>query len=72
MIKQAIIVASGLGKRMGELTQHQPKCLLEIDGKPILEYILDDLVRIGVERIIMDVSEKWGQKIERYTQKHYP
>lgn len=72
MIKQTIIVASGLGTRMGELTYHKPKCLLEISGHPILKYILDGAINIGAEKIIMDVSERYRGQIEEYTNKHFP
>ena len=72
MIKQTIIVASGLGTGMGELTYHKPKCLLEIAGHPILKYILDSAINIGAEKIIMDVSERYRGQIEEYTNKHYP
>ena len=72
MIKQAIIVAGGLGKRMGELTRCKPKCLLEVSGYPILRYVVDSILEIGIEKIIMDVSEKWSGEIEECIQKYYP
>ena len=41
MIKQAIIPLAGLGTRLLPLTSVIPKELLPINGKPVLEYILD-------------------------------
>lgn len=40
---QAVILAAGRGTRMGDLTTRTPKPLLRIDGRPILEYTLDNL-----------------------------
>lgn len=72
MLKQAIIIAAGLGKRMGKLTYNKPKCLIQVFGQPILKYILDSLIEIDIERIIVVISEEWGNTIEQYIQKTYP
>ena len=37
-----LIMAGGLGKRMGKLTRHTPKPMLEIDNKPMLQHIIDN------------------------------
>lgn len=41
MINHIIIQAGGLGKRMGNLTSAKPKCLIPVDGKPIIFHLLD-------------------------------
>lgn len=41
---ETIILAGGLGKRMNELTYEKPKPLLEVDGKPILSHIFDNII----------------------------
>lgn len=41
---EGIILAGGLGKRMGNITRDEQKCLLSIDGKPIIGHILDNLI----------------------------
>ncbi len=58
MIKQAIIPLAGLGTRLLPLTSVFPKELLPINGKPGLEYILDECVNAGVKEIILIISEK--------------
>ena len=58
MIKQAIIPLAGLGTRLLPLTSVFPKELLPINGKPGLEYILDECVDAGVKEIIFIISNK--------------
>jgi NDP-sugar pyrophosphorylase family protein len=40
---QAVILAAGRGTRMGALTEHVPKPMLLLNGRPVLEYIIDSL-----------------------------
>ena len=58
MIKQAIIPLAGLGTRLLPLTSVLPKELLPINGKPGLEYILDECVNAGIREIIFVISTK--------------
>ena len=52
MIKQAIIPLAGLGTRLLPLTSVIPKELLPINGKPGLEYIIEECVESGIKSII--------------------
>ena len=52
MIKQAIIPLAGLGTRMLPLTSVIPKELLPINGRPNLEYILDECLEAGIKEFI--------------------
>ena len=58
MIKQAIIPLAGLGTRLLPLTSVFPKELLPINGKPGLEYILDECIDAGISEIIFVISKK--------------
>ena len=58
MIKQAIIPLAGLGTRLLPLTSVFPKELLPINGKPGLEYILDECRDSGIKEIIFIISNK--------------
>ena len=58
MIKQAIIPLAGLGTRLLPLTSVFPKELLPINGKPGIEYILDECIEAGVDEIIFIISKK--------------
>ena len=58
MIKQAIIPLAGLGTRLLPITSVIPKELLPINGKPGLEYILEECIEAGVKEIILIISKK--------------
>jgi len=58
MIKQAIIPLAGLGTRLLPLTSVFAKELLPINGKPGLEYILDECIEAGITEIIFIISQK--------------
>ena len=65
MIKQAIIPLAGLGTRLLPLTSVLPKELLPINGKPGLEYILDECVDAGINEFIFVISNK-KKSIKKY------
>src|SRR5210317_2067554 len=58
MIKQAIIPLAGLGTRLLPLTNVFAKELLPINGKPGLEYILNECIEAGIKEIIFIISKK--------------
>ncbi|MDR8393040.1 phosphocholine cytidylyltransferase family protein [Aliifodinibius sp. S!AR15-10] len=49
----AIILAAGKGTRLRPLTNRIPKCMIPVDGKPMLEWQLEVLVESGIENIIV-------------------
>lgn len=51
---KALLLAAGLGTRLRPITDHVPKCLVPIHGKPLLEYWLDMLLTNGVERVLIN------------------
>ncbi len=57
MIKQAIIPLAGLGTRMLPLTSVIPKELMPINGKPNLEYIMDECLDAGIKEFIFIISK---------------
>ena len=58
MIKQAIIPVAGLGTRLLPLTSVSPKELLPINGKPGIEYIIEECIDAGIKEIIFIISNK--------------
>ncbi len=72
MIKTIVIPAAGRGSRMKNLVKNKPKSLININGQPFLNYLLDRIVQAGFERILIivghnkevfsDYSKTSGQK----------
>ena len=58
MIKQAIIPLAGLGTRLLPLTSVFAKELLPINGKPGIEYIIEECIDAGIKEIIFIISSK--------------
>ena len=58
MIKQAIIPLAGLGTRLLPLTSVFAKELLPLNGKPGVEYIIDECIQAGIKEIIFIISKK--------------
>ena len=57
-LNPVVIMAGGLGKRLGELTTNCPKPLLEVGGKPILQTILECFMEYGFKDFYLSVNYK--------------
>jgi len=53
---QAIILAAGMGKRLGQLTHQDTKCMIEVNGKKLIDHALDVLTQFPFNRIIIVVG----------------
>jgi len=61
---KAMILAAGRGNRLRPLTDAIPKPLVELCGKPLIEYHIEKLAKAGVQEIV--INHAWlGQKIEQ-------
>lgn len=55
---KAVILAAGVGKRLWQITQHRPKCLIEIGGQTLLRRYLTALASVGIRRADIVVGYK--------------
>ncbi|OLE76509.1 MAG: hypothetical protein AUG02_04505 [Chloroflexi bacterium 13_1_20CM_2_70_9] len=60
-----LIMAGGLGRRLGDITRYIPKPLVEVAGRPILATLIQDLAAQGFHRVVLAVGHK-AELIERY------
>ena len=58
MIRQAIIPLAGLGTRLLPLTSVFAKELLPMNGKPGIEYILEECIDAGIKEVVFIISSK--------------
>lgn len=70
-LRQAVIMAGGLGTRLGTLTQSMPKPMVPVAGRPFLDYLLWNLKRQGIRRILLSIGYL-GEQIEEYARRAYP
>ncbi|MEI6184665.1 MAG: nucleotidyltransferase family protein [Bacteroidota bacterium] len=58
MIKEAIILAGGLGTRLRDAVPDLPKCMAPVNGVPFIGYVIEHLKQQGVERFIFSLGYK--------------
>jgi histidinol-phosphate/aromatic aminotransferase/cobyric acid decarboxylase-like protein/GTP:adenosylcobinamide-phosphate guanylyltransferase len=67
---QAMILAAGLGSRLGKYTKNNTKCMLEVNGDTIITQALDSLNSVGIKKLILVVGYKKDNLI-RHIGRHY-
>ncbi len=68
---KAIIPVAGAGTRLRPLTYTQPKPLIPVAGKPIISFIIDQLLAVGVQEFVFIIGYL-GEKIRNYVGQAYP
>lgn len=63
---EAVVLAGGEGTRLRPLTKHQPKPMLPVANRPVLEYVFDALVGAGIERAVVVVGHKGDRIRDRF------
>ncbi len=64
-VRKAVLLAAGRGTRLGALTAHTPKPLLEVAGRPLIAHIVRGLIDAGLHEFII-VTGYLGDQIERW------
>lgn len=67
---QAIILAAGMGKRLGELTQGDTKCMVKVNGIPLIDRTLTQLSKLALSRVIIVIGYK-GENLKNYVGNEY-
>lgn len=65
-----MILAAGLGTRLGALTQDKPKALVPLNGKPLLQHCIENLIAKGFHHIVINVHH-FGEQIIDFVDSHY-
>ena len=69
---KVIIPLAGKGTRLRPHTHITPKPMLKIAGKPVIDYVMDDLQRLGGVDEVIYITGHLKEKVEDYTRKKYP
>ncbi len=67
---QAIILAAGMGRRLGEYTKDNTKCMVPVNGVRLIDRLLGQLGKQGLQRIIIVVGYK-GKELQQYVSAHH-
>lgn len=67
---QAIILAAGMGRRLGELTKNNTKCMVEVNGVTLIDRMLNQLSRLPLNRVVIVVGYE-GKKLVDYIGDRY-
>ena len=55
---QAIMLAAGKGSRLGKYTKNNTKCMLEVNGKTLLERAINALLNANINKLVMVIGYK--------------
>ena len=70
-IKEAIILAGGLGTRLRTAVPDLPKCMAPVNGRPFLAYIIDHLKSQGIKHFIFSLGYK-SEVVVDFIAREYP
>lgn len=62
---QALILAAGMGKRLGEYTKNNTKCMVPVNGTPLIDRVLKQLSMLSLNRVVIVVGYE-GKKLMEY------
>lgn len=65
-LRQAVILAGGRGERLKPLTDQMPKPLAPVNGVPFLDYLINSLLQVGIEKVLLLLGYKAEMIKERY------
>lgn len=70
MVKKAIVPVAGYATRMLPITKVLPKAMLNVANKPVIEYIIDEIVEAGIEEILL-ITNSYSTIIQEHFSRNY-
>lgn len=67
---QAIILAAGMGRRLGDLTRGHTKCMVEVNGQTLIDRAIHQLSKLNLTRLVLVVGYK-GKELKEYIGNRY-
>jgi len=71
MIRRAILIAAGRGKRLGAHTEEIPKCMVQVGARPILGWVWQALASVGVDELVV-IHGYRGDVLEQFVRALVP
>lgn len=68
---QALMLAAGMGKRLGKYTQDATKCMVPVNGKTLIEYAIESLIAAGIKKFTLVVGYK-KEVLKNFLKGKYP
>lgn len=62
---QALILAAGMGKRLGKYTNDATKCMVPVNGKTLIEYSIEAIINAGIKKLVLVTGYK-GDKLRSF------
>lgn len=69
---QALMLAAGMGRRLGKYTNDQTKCMVEVAGKTLLEHCVNALVYAGISKLVMVIGYEADRLLAYIESKNFP
>ena len=67
---QAIILAAGMGRRLGEFTKQNTKCMVQVNGTRLIDRLLGQLSKLSLSRIVIVIGYE-GEKVVAHVGSEY-
>lgn len=67
---QGLILAAGMGKRLGKYTNNQTKCMVKVNDKTLIEHALDALSEAGIKKVVLVIGYE-GEKLKNFIGDNY-
>ncbi|HZY94677.1 MAG TPA: nucleotidyltransferase family protein [Candidatus Bathyarchaeia archaeon] len=63
---KAIVLAGGFARRLLPLSRDTPKPLLKVGAKPMIDYVIDKILEVGVDEVLVSTNLKFKQDFEKW------